>query len=511
MSEASIREGNARAGIQIGATIALLIGFKLWLAASFPITGDEAYFISWGFKPDFGYYDHPPMVGWMIAALAQLSTAAWVLRMPVVLLPAVIGVGLFFALRRADRQKALYAALAFMLLPINVWNVFITTDTPLIFFSFFSGLAWWKARERDSAAWYLAAGVLLGLAFLSKYFSVLLAAVFFFDVAVAPRSRRPWRGLVLSYAAALPFILYNAWWNFENCWANVMFNVYNRHDDAGLSIGSVAVYVVIVAYTLSPVALGQMARRQWRDSLSGLPGVRFLLLAAGLPFAAFALVSIAHSIGLHWVLAFVPFFFMLAALTLNAKQLKGSVVYLGLFSLLHVLAIAVAAALPIQTWKSSRLYDGIVFHFRIHDVVAEMLRYQSEFELAADGYSPATTAGYYAGRYVFVFGTASSHARHDDLVTDFRALKGKNILVFRKNRPEESEYQPYFRTVEVRSFALSGATFYLVLGRGFYYDAYRDRVLTAVRDRFYRIPSFLPQGGCVFCERYFGSFCPVRG
>jgi hypothetical protein len=111
---------------------------------------------------------------------------------------------------------------------------------------------------------------------------------------------------------------------------------------------------------------------------------------------------------------------------------------------------------------------------------------------------------------VFVFGTASSHARHDDLLTDFRALAGKNILVLRKNRPETDEYRAFFRSVELRALQLSGATFYLVLGRGFDYDAYRDRVLTAVRDRFYRIPKYLPQGGCVFCERYFGTDCPAR-
>jgi hypothetical protein len=41
-----------------------------------------------------------------------------------------------------------------------------------------------------------------------------------------------------------------------------------------------------------------------------------------------------------------------------------------------------------------------------------------------------------------------------------------------------------------------------VLGRGFDYAAYRERVLTAVRERWYRIPSWLPVGGCYFFERY---------
>jgi hypothetical protein len=26
----------------------------------------EAFFYQWGVYPDWGYYDHPPMVGWLL-------------------------------------------------------------------------------------------------------------------------------------------------------------------------------------------------------------------------------------------------------------------------------------------------------------------------------------------------------------------------------------------------------------------------------------------------------------
>ena len=47
--------------------------FRLWLSAVFPFTGDEAYFVDWGRHPDWGFYDHPPMVGWWLAARTPLS------------------------------------------------------------------------------------------------------------------------------------------------------------------------------------------------------------------------------------------------------------------------------------------------------------------------------------------------------------------------------------------------------------------------------------------------------
>ena len=80
----------------------------------------------------------------------------------------------------------------------------------------------------------------------------------------------------------------------------------------------------------------------------------------------------------------------------------------------------------------------------------------------------------------------------------------------RKTAAEAEEYRPYFRAIEMREIAVRGARYFLVLGQGFDYAAYRDRVLAEVRDRYYRIPRYLPQGRCYLCERYWGSAtCPA--
>ena len=48
-----------------------------------------------------------------------------------------------------------------------------------------------------------------------------------------------------------------------------------------------------------------------------------------------------------------------------------------------------------------------------------------------------------------------------------------------------------------------GAVFHLIEGHGFRYPAYRDRILDAVRQRYYALPRWLPSGACYFCDRYF--------
>ena len=167
--------------------------------------------------------------------------------------------------------------------------------------------------------------------------------------------------------------------------------------------------------------------------------------------------------------------------------------------------------LPLDTWKSTRFYDGIVYHVRMPEILRELKPYAEEFDFATDGYSMSAVASFHARRHVAVFGAASSHARHDDILTDFRRLDGKNILVLRKDAPGDADYRPYFRSVEYRELTVAGATFHVALGRGFDFAEYRERVLKPVRERFYAIPRYLPQGRCYFCERYFGApTCPAK-
>ncbi len=491
--------------------LAATLAFRFWLAWAMPVTGDEAYFIWWGRVPDWGFYDHPPMVGWWLAALLAVSDAAWWLRLPVLLLPGALALGVAWQLNAWGSRNGWLAASACLLLPANVWNVFITTDTPLICFSFLSGLAWLRAARDDDPRFYLLAGILLGLAFLSKYFAVLLGAAYFAH-ALWPPTRRKWAGIALLATAALPAVVLNLWWNRDHCWANLMFNLYNRHDDAGLSWQSPLLYAAMMLYLLTPPVLWLLWRRRRAVSGMAVSGeMRGLLLVALAPLALFAALSVVRKVGLHWVLSFLPFVILLLALHVEEGTQRRLVRFLAGFAALHALAIVVAAVLPMETWKKSGLYNGIVLTFESDRLLDQLRPYERDYVFASDGYSNAVTLAYNARRYFLVFGEASSHARHDDILTDFRELDGRNILVLRKTVPDMKEYAPYFREVGVKRFEVRGVAFHLVLGRGFDFAAYRDNVLAKVRDRYYAIPSWLPQGPCYFCERYFPGARCVKG
>ncbi|MGB4765956.1 MAG: glycosyl transferase family 39, partial [Rugosibacter sp.] len=213
-------------------------------------------------------------------------------------------------------------------------------------------------------------------------------------------------------------------------------------------------------------------------------------------------------VGLHWLLAFIPFVLLWLGLRLAPKTLRRLCLFFIGFAVLQVTVIFGLTRLPLETWKKMQIYEGLVLTFEHEALLKQLAPYEKDWVWAMDGYSNAVILGYNARRYVSVFGEASSHARHDDILTDFRPLNGRNILVLRKTAPNLVEYQPYFRRVTVDTFDVRGARFWRVKGEDFNYLAYREGVLANVKRKYYVIPTWLPQTACFFCDRYFPGGLP---
>ncbi len=228
-------------------TLALLV--KLVIAALLPMTGDEAYFVLWGRHLDYGYYDHPPMAGWMTWLMLQFSEHPVVVRLPGIATELLIALGLYAQWQRIDAEKARLAALLFLFSPLSLIFAFTLTDTGCMLFAAASSFAAAQALRHASPAtlvarhsaghsaqsygWAVLAGLALGLAFLSKYFAVFLGLaylIYFFAI-----NRRLWRlGLTL-VLVAIPFGLLNLYWNLTHCWSNLLFNLVNRNrGEAGI-------------------------------------------------------------------------------------------------------------------------------------------------------------------------------------------------------------------------------------------------------------------------------------
>ncbi|MBE2212625.1 MAG: glycosyltransferase family 39 protein [Opitutaceae bacterium] len=480
------------------------------LAALVPLTGDEAYFVLWGEFPDLGYYDHTPMAGWWLAAMLLVGKSAWLMRLPALLTTIVVALLIWRVVRERDADKAGWIGALYLWSPHNVVNFFTTTDTPVLLFGVIAGLFTYRAVRADRAFDYLLAGVFIGLAFLAKYFAVLLGvgmAVLLLGFAGRPR----WGGLMLILLGAAPSIAVNVYWNYQHGWPNILFNLYNRTRDAGFSLANPLVFVAISVLPLGPVAWQVLkpqaeGRLSWREAWRGwrADGTLAFVLCFAVPMALLLLVSLQKTVGAHWVLGFFPFFFIALAGLFSTDALRRMLRPMVLFGGSLCTVGAVAVLLPVELMRGHKSYDSVVLGTHMEDVLAALEPYRAEYVLTTPSYTKSAMLSFYGGRYVPVLGPGSYHGRQDDFLTDWRAFDGKKLMVLCDTPARVAASRAWFDRSEVHTVDVRGAAFSIVLGDGFQFGTYRDTVLEPRVARYHRMPAWLARWSkpSPFLERY---------
>lgn len=498
-------------------SIATAIAAKVWLAATLPITGDEALFYGWSQHLALGYYDHPPMIAWMLAGLVAISDSVFFLRLPTVLLSLFVALGIWDLIRRLNpeaSQQATLVACLFVVLPINWFGVPVTNDTPLIALYFLSVYFFIRAefllgqegssRSKIRYLLFSASGLFLGLAFFSKYLAA-LGGLAFTAALLRPGS---WGGRGLGHAllaifiigfAASPFIGLNLYYNYTNCWNNILFNLINRNEGSGFNSQGIFTYVLTLLYLFTP----WVSWRLWkaRQDLTAFKG---LVLLAFTPFLIFLLLASFRTVGLHWLLAFLPFVFVVLGVTSTSStqllRYQRFTLYLGLP---HLLFFIIALSPVIDMWSDKSFYRSVKFLEDAKTLPSLALATAPEGTvLMSTGYSPGSILGYHAKQHVPVFGEGSRYGRFDDAIVNFESYNQKPVTIISRSEPNVEAYRPYFEDLKVETVQINNRVYWLVHGTYFKFEVYKSNVLQAIANRFYQVPDVLPKGSCPFVDRY---------
>lgn len=214
---------------------------RLTIAALTPLFPDETYYWEWSRRLDAGYFDHPPVIAWLIRAGTLLAghTPFGVRLGPVA--AGVAGTLLVCAMARhlAGGRAALTASIVFAVMPLSAAGLVLATpDAPLL--ACIAGAVYALVRAIEaplrsgrSVAWWCVSGIALGLAVSSKYTAVLLPL----GALVALLSRQqlrerlkdpgPYMATLVAVAVFSPVLL----WNARHDWISFTFQL--RHGLAG--------------------------------------------------------------------------------------------------------------------------------------------------------------------------------------------------------------------------------------------------------------------------------------
>ncbi len=271
---------------------------KLLLIYFIPLTGDEAYFTQWAKYPDWGYYDHPPMIGWVMNLLGHIYFDITFFRLVSVLTGFVVAYVLYELTSYLDRNSAKYVALLFLISPLNLLFSLITNDIILVLFSSLSVLYFYKSHMEDRKSYAVLSGIFLGMAFLSKYFAVFIALGFFI-FTVVKREKKLFLNLFIVFLAVLPFGIENLIYNYNSCWNNILFNLMARTKASAYSINTVAGYIGIILYLATPWGVWFLIKERVKT-------YRFIypIVIVVVPLALFFIVSLKNKIIIYFVMLY---------------------------------------------------------------------------------------------------------------------------------------------------------------------------------------------------------------
>jgi len=453
---------------------------RLAIAALTPVFPDETYYWEWSRHLAAGYYDHPPMIAWLIrlGTMVAGDTALGV-RLGAVIAGVVATLLLCAAARRyvgggGGERAALLTAVIFATMPLSAAGLTLATpDAPLLAAAAATIYALVRVFEtaagsRDSAAWWCGAGAALGLAFCSKITSALLPLGVFAGLLSSAASRvrlrepGPYLATVIALLVFLPVIQ----WNARHDWVSFAFQL--QHGFGGTSgsvlkreldlLGGQVGLVSPILFTMFALAV---ARTLWpsRPSAS-YPIARVVAVTAVVIFGFFMYSATRRRVEANWpALAYLPAVLLLVSRAGNArwdKWLRAGVVLAGILTLVtYVNAFVPVLPVPARRDPAARASGWKDLAAAVRRLDSTRSRPSERIHLAADRYQEASALAFYLPGHPETYSVnLSSRANQYDLWPPFaaRAKSGDAMLLIvddvEGTHPSASMLAPHFTTLE---------------------------------------------------------------
>ncbi len=278
--------------------------------ATLPLYIDEAYYYLWSQRLDFSYFDHPPMVAYLMYIFSFLGDSEAALRMVTIF--CMSGAGLFVYLLAREvhgREVALWAFMIAITLPaVTMGYTIVTPDSPLILF--FAGALYFSllALRDDRLGDYFLAGVFIGFALMSKYTAVLIYGVLgLYIIFKEPKkllSPKAWLAIVVSILVFSPVIF----WNYFHDWISFGFQYkHGSSEEFQIHWNKFFEFFGGQFLVFSPIFFGASFVAAWKISDFLKDKNRFFIAISFLsPLAFFLYKALFARLELNWgVIAFI--------------------------------------------------------------------------------------------------------------------------------------------------------------------------------------------------------------
>ena len=209
-----------------------LIFYSCWIllgllqAALTELQDDEAYYWVYGQYLDWGYFDHPPMIGLLVKAGYSLYANELGVR----LLPLVMNVMTLVLLEKLTARKNpyLFYVIALSISVLQVTGFYAVPDTPLIFFTALFFLCYRRFTNNMSIWNSIWLGISIALLFYSKYHAVLIVLFVLLSNLKLFRQYQTYIAGVIALVLFAPHLI----WQYQHDWVSFRYHLFESNVNA---------------------------------------------------------------------------------------------------------------------------------------------------------------------------------------------------------------------------------------------------------------------------------------
>lgn len=398
----------------------------------------DAYYFFYSQHPSLSYFDHPPAIAYLLWLFTTvLGKNVFAIKLADSFLTALTCIAVYkLATRFFPKFEAEKIIVLFLsTLMVSILSLVSTPDTPLLFFWSVSLIALYEAIFSGKKKYWLLAGVLMGLAFDSKYTAIFLPAGMILFLLLSDSNRKylltfwPWLTCLIMVVFSSPVII----WNAENHFASFAFQGSQRMHDAAaftlkpkLVLGlfghqlALLIPVLFISIIVSIVRHIRSYTSKWNEmSPTGV-----FLLCFFLPiFLTFLILSPIYWIKINWMMPAYITGTILAGSLINKKWFNvqliiSFIVHLGLLIEILFYPVQIKSDDTWIGWKS--LSD------KTNDIKR---KYKADFIFSADSYKTAAELNLFSDSFIYGQNVIGQNSLHFDFIgTDLSLLNGKDAI-----------------------------------------------------------------------------------
>jgi hypothetical protein len=191
---------------------------------------DEAYYWYYSKNPSWGYFDHPPMVAWLINASSLFFEGELGVRFLSCLLSVATIVLLWAMIDHPKKKNFLlhFIVVVFSMPLLNAYGFLILPDTPLLFFTALFLYIYKRFITKPTLPISLLLGLVMAALMYSKYHAVLVIIFVLLSNLQLFRSKYAWLAVITSLICYTPHFI----WLYDHDFVSIKYHLFERPNQA---------------------------------------------------------------------------------------------------------------------------------------------------------------------------------------------------------------------------------------------------------------------------------------